>query len=242
MTEVRAHARTEHGTRVAGRALTGGALVLLVANVGFPRAADPWDVPAVLTMMVDDQTRRQASFVAVTVGLWAVVAGLIGLGDRLGDGGAEWARLARHLAVVGVTLFTAASALGLAATGAAVEWAAAGGEPASPEYAVAAALNRADDYVWYLSIIAFWGAVGLYGLAMLRSGVVPRWLGAWALIVGPLTALLVGLPLALGAEVPALLLAFGGLGGLTTVWALLLGIWTIRTSSTPWHADEQAGR
>lgn len=233
MTEVRTRPLAERGTHVAGRVLTGGALVLLVANVGFPRAADPWDVPAVLTMMVDNQTLRQASFVAVTVGLWAVAAGLIGLEARLGDGAAEWARLARHLAVVGVTLFTAAAALGLAATGAAVEWSASGGEPTSPGYAVAATLNRADDFVWYLAIIAFWGAVGLYGIAMLRSGVVPRWLGAWALVVGPVTALLVGLPLALGVEVPALLVAFGGLGGLTTVWALLLGIWTIRTTPSP---------
>lgn len=227
MTEVRTP--LEPGTRLAGTALTGGAVVLLVVNVGFPRAADPWDVPAVLTMMVDSQALRQASFVTLTLGLWAVTAGLIGLEPRLRDA-AEWARLARHLAVVGVTLFTAASALGLAATGAAVEWSTAGADPTSPEYAVAAALNRADDFVWYLSIVAFWGALGLYGLAMLRSGAVPRWLGAWALVAGAVTSLLVGLPLAVGVEVGALLVAFGVLGGLTTVWALLLGIFTTRAA------------
>ena len=227
MTEVRIP--PEQGTRVAGTALTGGAVVLLLANVAFPRAADPWDVPAVLTMMVDSQALRQASFVALTVGLWAVTAGLIGLEPRLRDA-AVCARLARHLAVVGITLFTAACALGLAATGAAVEWSGAGAEPTSPEYAVAAALNRADDFVWYLSIVAFWGALGLYGLAMVRSGAVPRWLGVWALVAGSVTALLIGLPLAVGVEVPALLVAFGVLGGLTTVWALLLGIWTTRAA------------
>ncbi len=63
----------------------------------------------------------------------------------------------------GVTLFTAASALGLAATGAAVEWVAAGAEPTGPKYAVAAALNHADDAVWFLSIVAYWGAPALYG-------------------------------------------------------------------------------
>lgn len=217
------------GAWAAGRMLTGGAVVLLLANVAFPRAGDPWDLPAVLTTMVDSQVLRQASFVALTVGLWVVTAGLIGVEGCLRDA-AVWERLARHLAVVGVTLFTAASALGLAATGAAVEWSAAGAEPMSPEYVVAAALNRADDFVWHLSIMAFWTALGLYGLAMLRSGVVPRWLGAWALIVGPVTALLIGLPLALGAEVGALVVAFGVLGGITTLWALLLGIWTIRAA------------
>ena len=227
MTEVRIP--PEQGTRVAGTALTGGAVVLLLANVAFPRAADPWDVPAVLTMMVDSQALRQASFVALTVGLWAVTAGLIGLEPRLRDA-AVCARLARHLAVVGITLFTAACALGLAATGAAVEWSGAGAEPTSPEYAVAAALNRADDAIWFLSIIAYWGALALYGRAMIRSAVVPRWLGVCILVVGTVTALLVGLPLAVGVEVPALLVAFGVLGGLTTLWALTLGVWTIRAT------------
>jgi hypothetical protein len=209
--------------------LTGGAVVLLAANVAFPRAADPWDLPAVLTMMVDDRVLRQASFLAVTAGLWAVTAGLLSYDTRL-QGAAFWARLARHLAVVGVTLFTAASALGLAATGAAVEWVAAGAEPAGPEYAVAAALNRADDAVWFLSIVAYWGALALYGLAMVRSEAVPRWLGAWILVMGTVTALLVGLPLAVGVKITALLVAFGVLGGITTLWALTLGLWTIRAT------------
>ena len=221
----------EQGTRAGGVALTGGAVVLLAANAAFPRAADPWDVPTVLMMMVDDRVLRQISFLAVTAGLWAVTAGLLSL-DRWLQDDAPWARLARHLAVVGVTLFTAASALGMAATGAAVEWVAAGAEPAGPEYAVAAALNRADDAVWFLSIVAYWGALALYGLAMIRSATVPRWLGAWILVIGTITALLVGLPLAVGIEAPALLVAFGVLGGLTTLWALVLGLWTLRAART----------
>lgn len=229
MTELQASAA--QGTRAGGAALTGGAVVLLAANAAFPRAADPWDVPAVLQMMVDDRVLRQASFLAVTAGLWAVTAGLLSLERWLQDD-AAWAKLARHLAVVGVTLFTAASALGMAATGAAIEWVAAGAEPAGPEYAVAAALNRADDAVWFLSIVAYWGALAIYGWAMTRSAAVPRWLGAWMLVLGTVTALLVGLPLAVGVEVPALLVAFGVLGGLTTLWALTLGLWTIRATRT----------
>ncbi len=231
MTAVRA--QSEPGTRLAGAALTGGAVVLLVANIAFPRAADPWDVPAVLTMMVEAEARRQASFVALTLGLWAVTAGLIGLAGWLQGAAAVWERLARHLAVVGIALFTTAGALGLAATGAAVAWSAAGGETGGSEYAVAVALNRADDFVWYLSIVAYWGALGLYGVAMLRSGVVPRWLAAGGLVLGSVTAVLIGLPLAAGAEVPALLVGFGALGGLTTLWVLLLGISTIRATTSP---------
>lgn len=219
----------EQGTRAGGMALTGGAVALLAANAVFPRSSDPWDVPAVLQMMVDDRVLRQASFLALTAGLWAITAGLFSPGRWLQHDAAA-ARLARHLAVVGVTLFTAASALGMAATGAAVEWVAAGAEPAGPEYAVAAALNRADDAIWFLSIVAYWSALALYGRAMLRSAEVPRWLGACMLVIGTVTALLVGLPLAVGVEAPALLVAFGVLGGLTTLWALTLGVWTIRAT------------
>lgn len=229
MTELQTSAT--QGTRAGGVALTSGAVVLLAANAVFPRATDPWDVPEVLQMMVDDRLLRQTGFLALTAGLWAITAGLLSLGRWLQDD-ATWGTLARHLAVVGVTLFTTASALGLAATGAAVEWVAAGAEPAGPEYAVAAALNRADDAIWYLSTVAYWGALAIYGLAMIRYALVPRWLGAWMLIMGTVTAVLVGLPLAVGVEAPALLVTFGVLGGLTSLWALTLGMWTIRATST----------
>lgn len=219
----------EQGARAGGVTLIAGAVVLLVANVAFPRAADPWDVPAVLMMMVDDRVLRQASFLAVTAGLWAVTAGLLSPDRWLQDDAAS-ARIARHLAVVGVTLFTTASALGMAATGAAVEWVAAGAEPTGPEYAVAAALNHADDAVWFLSLVAYWGALALYGRVMVRSAAVPQWLGAWVLVVGTVTAVFVGLPLTVGVEVPALLVAFGVLGGLTTLWALTLGVWMVRAT------------
>ena len=96
-------------------------MVLLAANAAFPRASDPWDVPAVLLMMVNERVLRQISFVALIAGLWAITAGLLSLDRWLRDD-AALARLARHLAVVGVTLFTSASALGMAASAAAVEW------------------------------------------------------------------------------------------------------------------------
>ena len=209
--------------------MTGGAGVLLVGNVLFPRADDPWDVAGVLTMMANEQGLRQASFLLVTGGLWAATAGLVAFDRRLTDEPAVlWARWGRHLAVVGLALFTAASALGLAATGAAVTWVEAGADPAGPQYAVAAALNLADDTVWYLSIVAYWSALALYGLAMVRSERVPTWLGWWGLAGGVATAGAVGVPLAVGVEAMVLLLTFGVLAALSTLWLLTLGIWELR--------------
>jgi hypothetical protein len=217
----------------AGVAMTGGAVVLLAGNVLFPRAEDAWDVAGVLTMMADGRALRQVSFLLVTGGLWVATAGLVAIDRRLADGPAGlWARWGRSLAVVGVTLFTAASALGLAATGAAVTWVVAGADPTGADYAVAAALNLADDAVWYLSIVAYWSALALYGLAMVRSERVPTWLGWWGVGVGVATAVAVGAPLAVGVESMGLLLAFGVLATLSTLWLLALGIWALRGART----------
>jgi hypothetical protein len=220
---------SEQRATAAGVAMTGGAVVLLAGNVLFPRADDAWDVAGVLTMMADDRGLRQVSFLLVTGGLWLATAGLVAFEHRLADDSPGlWARWARHLAVVGVTLFTAASALGLAATGAAVTWVEAGADPTGAEYAVAAALNLADDTVWYLSIVTYWGALALYGLAMVRSSRVPTWFGWWGVAAGIATAGAAGVPLAVGVEAMGLLLVFGVLATLSALWLLALGVWVLR--------------
>lgn len=212
-------------TRSTGAALTAGAVVLLVFNPLFPRADDPWDVPAVLAMMAENQTLRQTSFLAVTAGLLAVTAGLVGIQRSLGT---VRARLGLYAALAGVTLFAAAAGLGMAATGAAVGWVHAGSDVVSAEYAIAAALNLADDHVWFWSIITYWTGLGLLGTAIASHATFPRWVGLPLAVIGFATAAFVGVPLAFGVEAPALYLVFGVCGGLTTVWALAAGIWALR--------------
>jgi hypothetical protein len=214
---------------VTGSAFVGGAMVIIVFNALFPRVADPWDTFAVLTMMVENQTMRQVSFLAVTVGLLAITAGLIGVERSLSVGSAAvLARIGLYAALVGSALFAVAAGLGMAATGAAIEWASAGLDVTSTEYAVAAALNHADDGVWFLSIITYWGGLGLLGAAMVASQTFPRWLGVWILVVGLAAATLVGVPLAFGVQAPVLFLLFGAMGMLTALWALTTGLWVLR--------------
>lgn len=215
--------------QTTGSALIGGAVVIIVFNALFPRADDPWDTPAVLTLMVENETMRQASFLAVTVGLLAITAGLVGVERSLSAGStAVLARLGLYAALIGAALFVVAAGLGMAATGAAVEWAGAGSDVTGTEYAVAAALNHADDGVWFLSIITYWGGLGLLGAAMVTSRTFPRWLGLWLLVVGFASATLVGVPLAFGVQAPVLFLVFAGLGMLTALWALTTGVWVLR--------------
>lgn len=204
-----------------------GGVTLVVFNPLFPRADDPWDIPAVLTMMAETPTRRQISFLAITVGLLAVTAGLVGIERSLRT---HWSRLGLYAALVGVALFAVAAGLGMAAAGAASQWVAGGSDPTTAAYAVAATLNLADDHVWFWSIITYWTGLGLFGVAMLRAPSPPRWLGPPLLAIGFATAALVGVPLALGVEAPVLFLVFGVLGMLTTLWALAAGIWILRRS------------
>ena len=213
--------------RLAGYAFVSGAALIIVFNLVFPRADDAWDVPAVLEMMAANQTLRQVSFLGVGVGLWALTAGLVELVRALPS---PWARVGRYGTLLGAAVFTVSIGLGMAATGPAAAWVASGSDPASVDYALAAALNVADDGVWFLAIITYWASLGLLGVALLSSATFPRWLAVWILVVGFATAALVGVPLAVGVEAPALLLAFGIVGMLTAVWALLVGVRVLRSS------------
>lgn len=223
--------RGASANRITGTVFIAGAAVATIFNVLFPRADDPEDTVAVLTMMVENETLQQVCFLGVCIGIWLVSAGLVGIFRSLAGGPTAFlARLGLYGALLGAALFTASAGLGLAATGAAVDWADAGATTTSVEYAVAAALNAADDSVWHMSIVTFWGALGVLGIAMLKGAIHPRWMGVALIVLGFANATLVGLPLAVGVESQELILAFAGLGQLTLIWALAAGIWTLRNA------------
>jgi hypothetical protein len=217
--------------RISGVALTSGALVTTLFNVLFPRVDDPWDTVAVLTMMAENETLRQISFLGITAGIWIITLGVAGISHSITQSsGAFWARVGFYFLLAGTALVTAASGIGLAATSAAVDWVTAGPDPTSAQFAIAASLNAADDGVWYVSIMAFWGALAVVGVGIFLSEVYPRWMGVTIAVLGGANALLVGLPLAFGVTKPALLFGFAGLAQLTIVWAFVSGIWMLRNS------------
>ena len=217
--------------RLAGISLIAGAIVATLFNVLFPRGDDPTDAADMLTMMAENQAIRQASFLGVTAGLWLLTVGLTGICWQLSKGpGQVLARFGFYGLIVGAGLFTVSTGIGMAATGAAVDWAAAGSEMGGTEFAVASALNIADDGVWAMSIIVFWAAVGLIGLGMERSGTFPRWLSVPAVVLGSATAFLVGVPIAYAGVSTTMIIVFAILAQLTIFWAVATGIWLIRTA------------
>ncbi|HSJ27262.1 MAG TPA: hypothetical protein VLB67_03565 [Acidimicrobiia bacterium] len=205
----------------AGRVLAAGGAAALVFNVLFPRAADPWDPVAVLTMMAESPLRRQTAFVGVTVAVVLIAGSVMRLGRRSGTAFGDWGA---GLVGAGALLFTVASALGLAATGSARAWLASGSSPESAEFAIAAALNRADDFVWYLAIATLWTGLGLIGLALRRTDLVPAWAGPSLAVLGLVTGIAIGIPLAVGTEWLPLVIGFGALAGATSLWALAVGL------------------
>jgi hypothetical protein len=217
--------------RFAGIALIAGAIATIALNALFPRADDPSDVIDVLTTMGENELRQKVSFIAGTAGLWVVVAGIAGIYRVLSDGVAGlWARIGFYGVLAGVTLFTASTGLGLAATDAAVDWLEAGGGTTTTEFAAASAASALDDGVWAMSIIVLWTGLGLLGIAMLRSERFPRWLALPILVVGFANAAFAGVPLAYAGVSLALLMVFAALALLTSVWALVTGVWMLRTA------------
>jgi hypothetical protein len=224
-------AETDDLFRAGGVSLIVGAVGATVFNLLFPRADDPANTAAVLAMMTENETMRQVTFLGVTAALWIITVGISGICWSITTAPAViWARLGLWGALIGAGIFTVASGIGMVATGAATEWMAAGADLASVEFAVAAALNAADDGVWFMSIIVYWGALGMVGVAMLRSGLFPRWLSTALLVFGFANVLLAGVPLAVGGPSAGLMLVFAAIAQLTIVWALVAGIWMLRSN------------
>lgn len=218
--------------RIAGAALVIGGVATIALNAIFPRAEDPADVVAVLTTMAEHDVRQKVSFIGGTLGLWVLAGGIAGVQRILSSGaGAAWARLGFYAVLAGVTLFTVATGLGLAATHAAVEWVAAGSGTDGAAYAIAAGASAADDAVWAMSLIALWLGLGLTGVGMVRDGGFPRWLALPLPVIGFATAAFAGIPMAYAGVSLTPMMVFAGLAMLTSVWAVAAGAWMLRRGS-----------
>jgi hypothetical protein len=221
--------RNSSAYRTAAIVLLIGAAMTTLFNVVFPRADDPADILAVLLMMSEDVTLRQMSFLGVTAGFLLVTAGIIAaLWAASGERRSVVIRLGVYGLIAGATLFTAASGIGMAATVAATEWAAAGAMLDGAEYTVAATLNVIDDAVWAASIVVFWLSLCVAGVGMVRHGDGPRWLFGLLVPLGVANAVAIGAPILWGGPTVGLMIGFAVLAQLTIVWAVALGIWLLR--------------
>jgi hypothetical protein len=218
--------------RLAGGMLVIGGIVATVFNLLFPRAENQFDTIAVLTMIAENELVRQVSFFGVTLGVWVLSAGIVLMSQSVGIGSATpLIRIGNYGIFAGATLFAVATGIGLVTTGAAVNWVASGSQTEGAEFAIASALNAADDGVWFISIIVLWSAFAVTGAGMLSDERVPRWIAGGIILLGMVNAVLIGVPLGYGVERNALFILFAVIAQLTIVWALASGIWLIRKAA-----------
>jgi len=205
-----------------------GAILLVVFNILFPRAADPSNMQEALKNWGEQEVLTQVCALLIAVGVWAVMIGTAGVYRSISAGGAAWARLGFYGIVVGTSIWTVNMALIMATAGAAANWVAAPAAGQATAYSVAAALSAASMAVHTMNIIVFWLALVFLGIGMVLSAVYPRWMGWVGIILGIVTVAVVGIVQAFTGETSALQLIFMVLALLTTLWVLVVGIWVTR--------------
>ena len=214
--------------KVAGLAFIVGAILTGVLNALFPRADDPSVVTDVLEALADDETFARVAFLGLAIGFWALMIGVAGVYRSISTGGAAvWARLGFYGVIVGTTLVTMSLAVGVGTTEPAADWVAAGSRIGTSEYNIAATLNAIGESIFFMAIIVYWLALAFVGIGMVLSKVYPQWLNWPPLVLGAAMAV-VGVPTTLNGFDDTTELIFSVLAGLTTLWALAMGVWITR--------------
>ena len=215
--------------KVAGLGFIVGAILTGVFNALFPRADDPSVVTDVLTELADDETFTRIVFLGLAIGFWALMIGAAGVYRSISTGGAAvWARLGFYGIIVGTTLATMSLAVGVGTAEPAADWIAAGSGVGTSEYNIAATLNTVGESIFFMTVIVNWLALAFLGIGMVLSKVYPQWLNWPPLILGAVTAVVAGVPMTLNGTSETLDIIFSVLAGLTTLWALAMGVWITR--------------
>jgi hypothetical protein len=181
MTETATHATR----RLASLLLLIGATLLIIGNTTHPIDTDP-----TATSRLDLATAGgwMAIHLTIAIGILAVVAGLSVLARAVDHpSGAAYARLGTTAAIIGgttlVIVFGALDGYGYAtlATGSHH----AGGIEREAIETVALALDTIDSGMTALGILCFFGvAMAAFGVALVNSRIVSRWLGWVAILIG----------------------------------------------------------
>jgi hypothetical protein len=149
--------------------------------------------------------------------------GAVGVYRSISTGSASgWVRQGFYGIVIGTTMFTISTSIGLAGADASADWIAA-------DYSIAVTLSAVGTYILYMFIIVYWLARVSLGNGMVLGGVHhqmvelahPHSVGSYSGCRGRATENLNDLGRVLH-------LIFAALAGLTTPWFLVLGVWITR--------------
>lgn len=215
--------------RIGSAGFIIGAILLVIFNLLFPRAADPANTQEVLRKIGEQEVLARVCALLLAVGIWAVMLGTAGVYRSISTGGGSaWARLGFYGIVVGTAMWTITFAWIIGGTRVAAEWVTAPAANQATAYSVAAAVHTVGGAVESMAIIVFWSAIAFLGIGMVLSAVYPRWTGWAGIVLGIATLAVSGIVAVFAEPSSALEFIFMVLSLLTVLWALALGIWVAR--------------
>ena len=216
--------------KIGGLSFIVGSILLIVFNALLPRFDDPADLTQVIQKVADKSGGFwEASHLLLAVGLWGLMIGVVAVYRSLSAGSAApWARIGFYGVVVGTTLWTIVLDLDGAGLGAVAErWQEATGGEKETLLLVATSLREFETGLFSLTIMAYWLALVFLGIGMALSTLYPKWLSGAIIVIGA-ALVVVGVIFTFADNSKALDSVFGILAGVSTVWALLLGLWITR--------------
>jgi hypothetical protein len=203
-----------------------GAILIVIGSI--------WPVLADISSLQESQQKKfgeqpallQADALLITFGYWAVMMGTAGVYRSITARGAAWARLGFYFLVMGTALWTVGYSLDVSYPAALVNWQAAAAADKESAYSVITAIRGFGRGLFPMEVIAYWLALALLGIGMVRSAVYRRWLGWVGLMLG-IAGVLLGISQTFTGRESSFLL-FVLLMSLTTLWFLTIGIWVAR--------------
>ena len=155
-----------------------GTLVLITGTMLHPLGADPGDHLAAFTEYAADDGWI-ASHLCQFVGVALMFIGLVAVHDTLRDGPIAW--LAHRGVLVGTAALTITAALqavdGIALKAMVDHWASAAEEQKQAAFVAALAVRQIEIGVASFTAFLFGATFVLFGAAVVKSVIYPRWLG-----------------------------------------------------------------
>lgn len=151
------------------------------------------------------------------VGIWGMMLGMAAIYRSITDAGAGWVRTGFYLVIVATALWTVHMSLR-----------AGNARATAAGLTDGVAIGVMIQHVVAMAYLAEWLGIFFVGIGMVRSTVYPKELGWTALLLGILTFAIGGVPLFFLEKGSFAEILAPTLAGLTTIWALIVGIWVAR--------------
>ncbi len=214
--------------RITGIGFVVGAIGTLVGNAIFPRSDDPSSVTSRMAEIGGDETLAVIAALAIVVGFWALLIGAVGVYRSVTSAmAAPWARLGFYFVLVGTAVATVSFGTLLGAVESSADWVAAGSPLGTTDFVIAASLDALSLALFNVVIVIYWLGLLALGIGALLSGAYPKLL-AWPLIVLAAAVVVIGIPRFFTDLTETTELVFAIPAGLTSIWALVAGVWVVR--------------